>query len=84
MPYAAQAMGIATACVGGVGIGFTGLMYVSGINFKEQAEISTVQEALRAANKAGGSIGAKLRRWGQKNLPNLSTTGTGARTDNDP
>ena len=74
MPYAAQAMGIATACVGGVGLAATGLVYASGVELRERAQVSSVQDALRVADQMGSAIGGKLKRWGEDNLWQLSET----------
>ena len=72
MPYAAQAIGIATACVGGVGLASTGLVYAAGVDLKQQVEVSTVRDALQAANGMGTNIGARLKHWGAEHLWRLS------------
>lgn len=77
MPYAAQAIGIATACVGGAGLAATGLVYASGVEVQERAQVSSVQDALRVADQMGSSVGSKLKRWGERNLWRLSDPDAG-------
>ena len=67
-PYAAQALGIATACVGGAGLAATGAIYASGVDMKQSTQVSSIQDALQTADQAGAWMSAKLRRWGEANV----------------
>jgi hypothetical protein len=53
VPYAAQAMSIATACVGGVGLATAGLVYASGVDFKDKAQVSGRLTAWHAPLQCG-------------------------------
>lgn len=71
VPYAAQALGIASACVGGVGLAATGVVYASGVDMKASAQVSSVQDALQTADRAGAWVSAKLQRWGEQHVAPL-------------
>lgn len=79
MPYAAQALGIATACVGGVGIAGSALMYASGVDLKESVRVSSARDAWTQmhAQSLGSAIGSRLRVLGEKvaaGLPPIDTS----------
>lgn len=79
MPYAAQALGIATACVGGVGCAGVGLLNVSGVDLKESVRVSSARDAWTQmqAQSLGSAIGSRMRVLGEKvaaTLPPLDTS----------
>lgn len=79
MPYAAQALGIATACVGGVGVAGGALLHVSGVDLKESVRVSSARDAWTQmqAQSIGSAIGSRLRRLGEQvaaGLPPIDTS----------
>ena len=68
MPYAAQALGIATACVGGVGVAGGALLHVSGVDLKESVRVSSARDAWAQvqAQSIGSALGSRLRALGEK------------------
>jgi hypothetical protein len=63
VPYAMKALGIATASVGGVGIIFSGIIYASGADIKQHAELSNFKDtwAMVAGKEYGRALAGKFR-----------------------
>jgi hypothetical protein len=81
MPYAAKALGIATACVGGVGIAGSALLYASGIDLKESVRVSSARDAWMQmqAQSIGSALGSRLRILGDRVAAGLPPIDTSAR-----
>lgn len=79
MPYAAQALGIATACVGSVGVAGGAVLHASGVDLKESVRVSSARDAWTQmqAQSLGSAIGSRLRRLGEQvaaGLPPMDTS----------
>jgi hypothetical protein len=63
MPYAIKGLGIATASVGGVGIVFSGIVYMSGVDIKQQAQVSSFKDAwaMLAGKNFGRALAGKVQ-----------------------
>lgn len=77
MPYAAQALGIATACVGGAGLLGTGIVYASGADLKRHAEVSSFKDAwgMLAGKEYGRALGERLQAMGERHWSNWKLQG---------
>lgn len=73
-PYAAKAFSIATSMVSGAGVAGGAVLYASGLDLKNEAQVASVQEAygLVKGREFGGEVGKRIREWGAKNLWSIS------------
>lgn len=83
VPYAAQALGIATACVGGVGLFGAGVVYASGADLKEHAEVSSFRDAwgMLAGREYGRALGQRLKEMGERHWSDWKLEGRGPQGD---
>lgn len=68
MPYAAKALGIATACVASVGALGAAAVHASGADIKQSAQVSSAREAWATlqGREVGAALGRKLRDLGSR------------------
>jgi hypothetical protein len=67
IPYAVQALGIATACVGAMGVAGAATIYAAGADLKESVRVSSAKDAWAQlqAQSLGVALGRRMRQLGE-------------------